>query len=247
MIEEDTAHVDTDAQRTNAIPDLSETVSATTGQVKSRKPSKKKAGDNAPIIASPIATPLENLPAKADPLDLSRLRLSQDFRELAVTKALLTVPVRKPPKDCWFQTHPDKAYQVSTIVLEVKEENEIYLVDRDLWPELSQESTVCPKTLITTVNTVGVCFLWPIRLPGNDGRLDPWSRSALEAASLAKGQWIRMQSNRSLGAYEVSIAEFNKPPAWPTASFADLIKLAFKDRVIDSLDHPIIKHLRGRE
>jgi hypothetical protein len=34
-------------------------------------------------------------------------------------------------------------------------------------------------------------------------------------------------------------------PVWPEASFQDLVKLAFRDRLITKLDHPVIKRLRG--
>jgi hypothetical protein len=34
-------------------------------------------------------------------------------------------------------------------------------------------------------------------------------------------------------------------PVWPEATYQELIKLAFRDRLISSLDHPVIKRLRG--
>ncbi len=74
-----------------------------------------------------------------DPFDPARLRLSQDFAaNLGVKKALLTVPVRKPAKEWWFQTHPDEAYRVQTFVVDLKEDREVYLVDRSLWPEVGR-------------------------------------------------------------------------------------------------------------
>jgi hypothetical protein len=42
-----------------------------------------------------------------------------------------------------------------------------------------------------------------VRLPGPDGKIDDWSKSSLEAAQIAMKNWVRVQSNRSLGAYEV--------------------------------------------
>jgi hypothetical protein len=36
-----------------------------------------------------------------------------------------------------------------------------------------------------------------------------------------------------------------KEPVWPEASFQDLIKIAFRDRLITTIDHPVIKRLRG--
>ena len=34
-------------------------------------------------------------------------------------------------------------------------------------------------------------------------------------------------------------------PIWPELSFDAIYRIAFKDRVIRSLDHPVVKRLRG--
>jgi hypothetical protein len=183
----------------------------------------------------------------ADPFDLSRLRLSQDFVAAAgVKKILNTVPVRKPSKEWFIQTHPDTGYRFQTCVVELKEDSETYLVDSSLWHELASESTFSPRALITTMNRQGVLFLWPIRLPGADGRLDEWSRSAMEAATHATGNWVRVQANMSLGAYEIYEAAGQwATPEWPDMSFQDLFQIAFKDKFITAHDHPVLKRLRG--
>ena len=111
-------------------------------------------------------------------------------------------------------------------------------------PELVGEFT--SKTLFTAINRQGVVFLWPVRLPDPDGRQMEWHRSAREAAELAMKQWVRIKANRSLGAYEIFVAEgAMSEPVWPEATYQDLIRLAFRDRLISTLDHPVIKRLRG--
>jgi hypothetical protein len=189
----------------------------------------------------------ENVQPTPDPFEISRLRLSQDFVAAAgVKKILNTVPCRKPSKEWFVQTHPDEAYRIQTCVIELKEDCETYLVDPSLWPELASESTFSPRALCTTINRQGVLFLWPIRLPGSDGRSDEWSRSAMEAAILAAGKWVRVQSNMSLGAYEVYEAAGQwAAPEWPELPFQELLRIAFKERLIVNLDHPVLKRLRG--
>ena len=59
--------------------------------------------------------------------------------------------------------------QLETVVLEVKENHETYLVSPELWQELLSEVT--PKILYTTINRQNILTAWPIRLPGEDGRL----------------------------------------------------------------------------
>src|SRR5690242_8211209 len=122
-----------------------------------------------------------------DPFDLTRLRLSQDFLAAAgVKKVLTTVPVRKPLKEWFVRVHPDADYRFQTYVIELKEDNEVYLVESALWEDLVSESTFSPRALFTAMSRQTVLFIWPIRLPGSDGKLDDWNRSALEAADLAQ-------------------------------------------------------------
>jgi hypothetical protein len=182
-----------------------------------------------------------------DPFDPAALRLSQDFgTSVGVKKALLTVPVRKPSKEWFVRVHPHESYHLSTAVLELKEDRETYLVAPDLWPELAGEPTFSPRALFTTVNRQGVLFLWAVRLPGADGKIDEWSRSALDATQLAATRWVRVQADMGLGAYRVEYATGDLPePVWPEASFRDLLKVAFRDRFIDRLDHPVLRRLRG--
>ena len=182
---------------------------------------------------------------KVTDFDLSRLRLSQNFAEkVGVKKALLTIPVRKPGRQDFIRVHPGEDMCIQTAVLELKDDRETYLVDPDLWPELPSE--LAPKALFTTINRQGVLTLWPVRLPGEDGRHDEWSRSALEAAEIAKTRWIRVVANMSLQAYEVyeAVGDFGDPD-WPDVSFQRILEIAFKDRFIRTLDHPVIRRLRG--
>jgi len=193
-------------------------------------------------------SPSDSVESSADPFDPAKLRLSQDFASsLGVKKAMLTVPVRKPAKEWWIRVHPEEEYRLQTAVLELKEEGEIYLVARSLWPDLAtSESTFSPRAFFTTMNRQGVVFLWPVRLPGEDGKLDDWNKSALEAAEMAQQTWVRVAANRNLGAYDVWEAQADIPdPRWPDVTFQELLKVAFKDRYIDDHDHPVLKVLRG--
>ena len=180
-----------------------------------------------------------------DPFNLDNLRLSQSFVETACVKKLLTtVPVHKPNPQDFVRVHPSPDYRMSAPVIELKDDREEYIVAKDLVPELVGEFV--SKTLFTAINRQGVAFLWPVRLPDPDGKDFEWWRSMREAATLATTQWTRVKANKHLGAYEMFVAEsVMSEPVWPEASFQDLVKLAFRDRLIDSLDHPVIKRLRG--
>ncbi len=184
-------------------------------------------------------------PTSADTFEEDNLRLSQDISSsIGLKKILTTVPVKKPNSQTWVRVHPDEAYRLPTAVLEVKEDKEIYLVARELWEELGEE--IIPKMMYAAITRQGNPFIWPIRMPGEDGRLDAWNQSAHEAAQIAMEKWVRVKSNRSLGAYDIFESSGTlSEPAWPEVSFKDLLKIAFKDRRVESYDHPVLRGLRG--
>jgi hypothetical protein len=101
-------------------------------------------------------------------------------------------------------------------------------------------------TIYTAINRQGVVFLWHVRLPTSDGRILEWHRSAAEAAELAMRRWIRVKANMSLRAYEMFEAASTIPdPKWPELPFQELLRIAFRDRYVGSLNHAVIKRLRG--
>lgn len=112
--------------------------------------------------------------------------------------------------------------------------------------ELATEPTFRVKMFATAINRQGTLFLWEANLPRPDGRADEWSRTALEAVEMATRGWVRVAANMSLGAYDVFQAAGQlTEPEWPAKSFSELLRVAFKDRFIDSTDHPVLRRLRG--
>jgi hypothetical protein len=184
---------------------------------------------------------------EADPFDLASLRLSQDFASAVGVKRLITtIPVRKPSKEWFIRAHPDPSHRLQTAVLELKEDRETYLVAPGLWPELASEPTFSPRLLIAAINRQGVLFVWPVKLPGAGGKIDDWSRSALDAADEARSRWVRITANMGLGAYDVAVASGQvAEPEWPGITFQQIIKVAFRDKMISEWSHPVLRRLRG--
>lgn len=182
----------------------------------------------------------------ADPFDPASLRLSQDFAStIGVKKVLTVVPCRKPNRQEFVQVHPGEEWRLETGMFEDKLNQGFYLVQQHLWAELSSE--VFPVCLFLATNRQGDVFLWPVKLTGIDGRSNTWNDSALAAARLAETQWVRVVANTSGGMYNAfEAADKLSAPEWPDLSFAEILKLAFKDRFITTLDHPIIRALRGK-
>lgn len=181
-----------------------------------------------------------------DPFDPAALRLDQIFTDgTAVKKLLTTIPVRKPSRQDFVRVHPDVAYRLSpAAIIELKDDRETYLVTPSIAPDLVGE--LVAATIYTAINRQGVVHLWPVQLPAPDGKRNAWHRSAEAAADVAMRRWVRLTANMSLGAYEIFEASANIPePTWPELPFSELLKIAFRDRLVDRSDHPVILQLRG--
>jgi len=128
-----------------------------------------------------------------NPFDPSHLRLSQDFAtNIGVKKVTNSVPVRRPDRQWFVRTHPSEDMRLETAVIELKDDRETYLVSPEMRNELPGE--VAPKMLMAAINRQGTLFLWPIRLPGEDGRHDELER-ALEV-ELAMGVGVELPQSR---------------------------------------------------
>jgi hypothetical protein len=183
-----------------------------------------------------------------NPFDPARYRLGTNYAEMiGAQEHLLEVPVRKPSKEAWFRVHPENL--LPTAVLEVADEGsdrDVFLVEPPLWPALAKESTFGPRLLVQYQTRQRVNALWPVKLPGSGQKANPWTRSALQAVELAKTRWVRLQSDTALGAYRAETATgITDDPRWPDYGFDKLLEIAFRDRRITSLDHPVLKRLRG--
>jgi hypothetical protein len=193
--------------------------------------------------ASDDAAPVADYRAKAQ--SFGRFRLAQDFDRVAgVTKVIVTVKAQKPNGQAWFRVHPDEGYRMQVALLKLKDENEVFLVDPSLVGQLATE--VVPHVLYTYVTREGAIAVWPARLPRADGRTDHWMRSEHEAAKLATTSWVRMTANMAAGSFDVHVAKADLPePEWPDVTFEKLLELAFADHLVESMDHPVLRRLRG--
>lgn len=182
---------------------------------------------------------------KPNPFDPKKLRIGQRFGEgQDVRRVVVTVPVQKPHRQAFFRTHPDAGMWIEVALLELREDRQIFLVSPELAPYLPGEAVV--KVLVPTMTIHGHFFLWPIRLPDEQGRLDEWNATAFRAAELAKTRWVRLMANMGAGTYDVLEARGQFPePVWPDLTLEKLLELAFKDHIITDLDHPVLKRLRG--
>lgn len=183
---------------------------------------------------------------KVNDFSLADIRLSQDFENTVGVKKLLTqIRVGKPPQHVFIRVRRGNEWCVEVWILEFKEDRETYLVHPRVLESVG--GLAVPMILYTAITRNGDIFLLPVKLLRSDGRSDSWNESRRTAAELAMRKWIRMGANMNAGAYDIYEATGNIPePEWPAdKTLEDLLNIAFKDRIIDSHDHPVVKRLRG--
>lgn len=193
----------------------------------------------------PLEVSMVDEPRTEEDFNLDELRLGQDYaQELGGRKLLTRVPTDKPARHWFSRVHPDPSYRMTVGTIVLKAERELYIVHPSIAPDLADEIRL--ETLYTGINRQGILFLWPVPLPGPDGKHNPWHASALQAAEMAMTRWIRMTSDMNLGAYAIFEAMGNLPePEWPELSFEEIVRIALKDNVISDPDHPVLRRLRG--
>jgi hypothetical protein len=198
--------------------------------------------DEGPVSKSPATQAGEHSPLP-DPFDPASLRLSAaDTAGIGAKRVIVTVTVGKPEKQDFVRAHHDASHQLDTATLVDSVDRQHYLVAPALWGELSRE--IKPVRLVTALTRHGKLFLWPATLPPPDGRTNQWHESMLAAQNLATKKWVRVMSGKS--EYEVLEPTHAIPePEWPDITFREILRLAFKGRLIDSMDHPVLKALRG--
>jgi hypothetical protein len=182
-----------------------------------------------------------------DPFDPERLALKGNPADtIGVRRVLAHVPVRKPNKQEYFRAHPDPAFRIPIAILELKAEREFYAVLPEVAAAMPGETK--PAMLTTCVNRQGNLFLWPVPLPSGDGREIAWHATAREAAIRAETTWIRLVSNIGAGCYDIHEATGPiSEPVWPDHTMSELLRVAFGNgRLIDSLDHPVLRQLLGK-
>lgn len=181
----------------------------------------------------------------SDPYDPNEFRVGS-LTDIAVEKMLSTIPVRRPGRTEFFRVHPEWAADKYLVERSVEMDRESYLVNTKVAELVLTE--LRPVRLFPCINKRGTVFLWPAKLPRGDTNESArrWMDTALQAAEEAKHLWVRMFGNRDLGGYEIFRAKGDLgEPQWPDKTFRELIEIAFRDRVIDRVDHEVIKELNG--
>lgn len=184
--------------------------------------------------------------------NFENLRLATTFDQgVMVKQKISTIPVRRPRSNLdFFRIRPGDEWQFPTYLLDIQEGDEgKYLVVPELFAEASALGKLKRVTIFMGITYPGdIIFLSDIPLPNEDGSDNGWNRSRRLAYKIAEKKWIKLRTNKDLGAYEIIEAVSELPePVWPDEpkSIVEALSIAFKDSLVDRIDHPVLKRLRG--
>ncbi len=168
-----------------------------------------------------------------------------DDQEIVIEKKIITVQAKKPNSQQFIRAHPTMEQMVDVIKWK-DDKDELYLLHPKITPYLLEQRQ--RVMLYLCIHRSGSPFLFPVPQPDKNGKSYSWHRSAAEAILKARKQWVRLQPDNSSGGYVLYEAKGKIPdPEWPTdMSMVDYISIAFKDKMIADLEHPIIKALEGQ-
>ena len=176
------------------------------------------------------------------------LRLAQDHIDTSLgSPVLVSVPVEKPPRAHFFRVRPGDEFSAAFNLLDAAK-----LGGEGLYAIIPQVACLVADhtrlvQLRLAVTQFDAPYFLPVPLPGPDGRSNPWHLSLARGATLAETRWIRISADMRRGAYTVFDALGHlAEPRWPAESFNDLLEIAFRDRIIESEDHPLIQQLLGK-
>jgi hypothetical protein len=196
--------------------------------------------------ANPEANGTPEVAKPVNPFSREALRLDNNYGSLLKTEDHQhSIPVDKPPAEVWFRVNPDPDFVFDTFLLHLKNgaDRGAYQISADVLPLLVGERQIKPMRLVLVIDRQGELRLWPLRLPGQDGREDGWMSSALEIAEQAKHRWTRMFAGASAFKSQTTRADIPEP-IWPSKTFDEWLNLAFAKRRIASVDDPILRRLR---
>ena len=186
---------------------------------------------------------------------LDELRIGQDYGEMAGGEEVIaSVPVRKPGKQAFFRVRAGDEWKLDTYLFQFKSEGSDtpesrapFIVPRQMRDDPRLVGQRQPFLLHTYIDQFSKVALWPIRLPGPDGKDNEYWSTARRAAKRAETDWVRIEPHPG-GGYRIWVAESEAAlgePQWPSMNFRELLELAFEGRWIDSPEHIVIRKLRG--
>jgi hypothetical protein len=170
-------------------------------------------------------------------------------KAISVRRDHQVITVGKPPAQAFFRAQAVELKDWTFPVIVDKSANggkAFYMIGPKMREALSRNADAALVHLIPCVTKAETPFLWAVTVPAMAGGNAAWYEGSIAAFGLAREKWIRLSWNPQSGAYDPLIAEESSSlPRFPEWDQSEWLRRAFRDRLINGDDHPILKKLRG--
>jgi hypothetical protein len=192
------------------------------------------------------AKPESSSPAPADPFDPMNLGISTDYAAaINVKPSAKPFELRKPNDQEYFRSSPRKDHHlVVGSIADKQDMGKIYLVTPTLLDavKFAFPRAVRAVELVLAQSMMGVSIVWPVPLAEDRG--GKWNSSQRVVCEESKKKWTNLVSGQ--GQYDSEPINNPRVVDWDAfPPFRDVLRQAASERLIDSLDHPLLKKLRG--
>ena len=203
---------------------------------------------------SPEEVMADHAAAGNDPDDFSRFIVTdQGVPDVVTSQPLAYVRGDKPPSDSFIRTHPDTENRWVPVNMLHKKSGSLaglYLVLPQVAAALKagqlgkgKETSLKDYLLVQYTDWEGENQIWPI---ANYDLDKDHAKTRMAAARDAVDKWLRVIWDHDHKHYVTQTAEIgDKEPIWRDEPFMKLVQLAFHDRVIEDMQHPVVVALRG--
>jgi len=212
-------------------------------------------------LAKSVESKKENIGAastslpKPDPTNIKSI-ICKPKIPITIEETIAVDLVDKPRKEHWFRVRPfDLVEPVDcwpVNVFEYEHAGEMgktqYLLDpeSDAGKLLLMHGKLKPAVIVLGMYFHGGLFAWCVKTPmGQHRGADKWAHTRVQCAMIAQEQWITMESDATGYSPRHPASEFD-PPEWDKHNTDELLNLACKDLVINSMDHEVIRLFTGR-
>lgn len=188
------------------------------------------------------------------PIDFDALKVPAD-RKIKVTPVLSTITVGRPNRTSFFRIRDGEGFEPLELYTFAPagagKESTPYLVMPACHSFLEDLQVLIPAKfymyMVYGSNILKVDFV--SQKPDKLGNLNRYHQTRMDAYEAAKTRWVRMYANQEGGFYSYAFAEDQlDEPTWSKKpeNIQEAIEIAFKGFILDSMDHPEIKKLRGK-
>jgi hypothetical protein len=176
--------------------------------------------------------------------NLHLIRKAETTGLVADAPVEVTMAVRKPKAKEFFKVCPDRemSFAMTTYVRKVvgSFEEEFWSVLPRVEGFLAEMEEGRSVQLLLCQTDKGINFFWPV--PIVEGSDRPFVTSARACARLALTKWVRIKWRKADATYLPHEKKNQEQEAvWPEDSLSTLLKRAFGNRIIDSVEHRVIQ------